>query len=95
MLASTPKGATSSAILFSLIQMATGNDLNPYNSLTQLLNTAQDADLVDAPVAQNLGVESVILACRSQPVLANLIRFQILLLRSKGLPAGCESVIII
>ena len=43
--ANTPKGATGSAIMFSLIQTAIENGLDPYNYLTWLLKTAKDTDL--------------------------------------------------
>ena len=43
--ANTPKGATGSAIMFSLIQTAMENGLDPYKYLTWLLWKAKDADL--------------------------------------------------
>ena len=52
--ANTPKGATGSAIMFSLIQTAIENGLDPYKYLTWLLKQAKDADLTDAQVVQNL-----------------------------------------
>ena len=52
--ANTPKGATSSAIMFSLIQTANENGLDPYKYLTWLLKTAKNADLTDAEVVQKL-----------------------------------------
>lgn len=52
--ANTPKGATGSAIMFSLIQTAIENDLDPYRYLTWLLRTANTADLTDAQAVQNL-----------------------------------------
>ena len=52
--ANTPKGATGSAIMFSLIQTAMENRLDPYKYLTWLLKNAKDADLTDAQVVQNL-----------------------------------------
>ena len=52
--ANTPKGATGSAIMFSLIQTAIENGLDPYKYLTWLLKTAKDADLTDAQVVQRL-----------------------------------------
>ena len=52
--ANTPKGATGSAIMFSLIQTAIENRLDPYKYLTWLLKQAKDADLTDAQVVQNL-----------------------------------------
>ena len=52
--ANTPKGATGSAVMFSLIQTAIENGLDPYNYLTWLLRKAKDADLTDAEVVQRL-----------------------------------------
>ena len=52
--ANTPKGATGSAIMFSLIQTAIENGLDPYNYLTWLLRKAKDADLTDAETVQSL-----------------------------------------
>ena len=43
--ANTPKGATGSAVIFSLIQTAIENGLEPYKYLTWLMKTAKDADL--------------------------------------------------
>ena len=50
----TPKGATGSAIMFSLIQTAMANGLDPYKYLTWLLKQAKDADLTDSQVMQSL-----------------------------------------
>ena len=52
--ANTPKGATGSAIMFSLIQTAIENGLDPYKYLTWLLKQAKDADLADIRVVQSL-----------------------------------------
>ena len=52
--ANTPKGATGSAIMFSLIQTAIENGLDPYRYLTWLLKQAKDADMTDSRVVQNL-----------------------------------------
>jgi len=52
--ANTPKGATGSAIMFSLIQTAIENGLDPYNYLTWLLKKANNADLADTQVVQSL-----------------------------------------
>ena len=52
--ANTPKGATGSAIMFSLIQTAIENGLDPYRYLTWLLKQAKAADLTDAQIVQNL-----------------------------------------
>ena len=43
--ANTPKGAQGSAVIFSLIQTAIENKLDPYRYLTWLLTTANNADL--------------------------------------------------
>ena len=52
--ANTPKGATGSAVMFSLIQTAIENGLDPYKYLTWLLKRAKDADLADAEAVQSL-----------------------------------------
>ena len=52
--ANTPKGATGSAVMFSLIQTAIENNLDPYKYLTWMLRKAKDADLTDAEVVQRL-----------------------------------------
>jgi len=52
--ANTPKGATGSAVMFSLIQTAIENGLDPYKYLTWLLRTANNADLDDIEVVQSL-----------------------------------------
>ena len=52
--ANTPKGATGSAVMFSLIQTAIENGLDPYKYLTWLLKTANNAALTDAEVVQKL-----------------------------------------
>ena len=52
--ANTPKGATDSAIMFSLIQTAIENGLDPYKYLTWLMKTAKDADLTQGDVIQAL-----------------------------------------
>ena len=52
--ANTPKGATGSAIMFSLIQTAIENGLEPYKYLTWLMKTAKDADLEDTTTVQAL-----------------------------------------
>lgn len=46
--ANTPKGAAGSAIMFSLIQTAIENDLDPYKYLIWLMKTANTADLTQA-----------------------------------------------
>ena len=52
--ANTPKGATGSAVMFSMIQTSIENGLDPYKYLTWLLKQAKDADLTDAEVVQSL-----------------------------------------
>ena len=52
--ANTPKGATGSAVIFSLIQTAIENGLEPYKYLTWLMKSAKDADLEDAITVQAL-----------------------------------------
>ena len=52
--ANTPKGATASAVMFSLIQTAIENNLDPYRYLTWLMKTAKDADLSQENVLQTL-----------------------------------------
>ena len=52
--ANTPKGATGSAVMFSLIQTAIENRLDSYKYLTWLLRQAKDADLTDDQVVQGL-----------------------------------------
>ena len=43
--ANTPKGASGSAVMFSMIQTAIENGLDPYKYLTWLLKMAKDSDL--------------------------------------------------
>ena len=52
--ANTPKGATGSAIMFSLIQTAIENSLDPYRYLTWLMKTAKDANLENPETVQGL-----------------------------------------
>ena len=52
--ANTPKGATGSAVMFSLIQTAIENDLDPYKYLIWLMKTANTADLTQAEEVQKL-----------------------------------------
>lgn len=52
--ANTPKGATGSAVIFSLIQTAIENGLDPYRYLTWLLKTANTVDLEDAASVERL-----------------------------------------
>ena len=62
--ANTPKGASVSAVMFSLIQTAIENGLDPYRYLTWLLRTANNADLTDAQAVQNLLPWNVPAECR-------------------------------
>ena len=52
--ANTPKGATGSAIMFSVIQAAIENGLDPYKYLTWLMKTAKDTNLTDEKTIQML-----------------------------------------
>ena len=52
--ANTPKGASDSAVMFSLIQTAIENGLDPYKYLTWLLKKANNADLTDTQFVQSL-----------------------------------------
>ena len=52
--ANTPKGAKGSAIMFSLIQTAIENGLDPYKYLTWLLKTANTADLKNLDMPEKL-----------------------------------------
>lgn len=52
--ANTPKGATGSAVMFSLIQTAIENGLDPYQYLTWMLKVAKDADLSHEDIIQTL-----------------------------------------
>lgn len=52
--ANTPKGATGSAVMFSLIQTAIENGLDPYRYLTWLLKIANSADLNNPDIVEKL-----------------------------------------
>ncbi len=52
--ANTPKGATGSAVMFSLIQTAIENGLAPYRYLTWLLKTANNTDLTQLAEVEKL-----------------------------------------
>ena len=52
--ANTPSGAESSAVIFSLIQTASENGLDPYRYLTWLLSSAPKMDLAQPDVVQAL-----------------------------------------
>ena len=63
--ANTPKGATGSAVMFSLIQTAIENNLDPYKYLTWLLKQAKDSDITDAQVVQSLLPWNALVECRA------------------------------
>lgn len=52
--ANTPKGADGSAMIFSIIQTAIENRLDPYRYLTWLLKSAHRLDLADPELIHNL-----------------------------------------
>lgn len=64
--ANTPKGATSSAVMFSLIQTAVENGLDPYKYLTWLLRKAKYTDLTDEHTIQTLLPWNTSAACREK-----------------------------
>lgn len=64
--ANTPKGAKGSAIMFSLIQTAIENGLDPYKYLTWLLTTANTADLTQAEEVQKLLPWNASAGCRTK-----------------------------
>ena len=64
--ANTPKGATGSAVIFSLIQTAIENGLDPYKYLTWLMKTAKNADLSDTETVQGLLPWNVPADCRTK-----------------------------
>lgn len=61
--ANTPKGAKGSAIMFSLIQTAIENGLEPYRYLTWLLKNANNVDLTQAEEVQKLLPWNVLEEC--------------------------------
>lgn len=63
--ANTPKGATGSTVMFSMIQTAIENGLDPYRYLTWLLKTANNADLNDRQTVQALLPWNASIECRS------------------------------
>ena len=63
--ANTPKGATGSAVMFSMIQTAIENGLDPCRYLTWLLKTANNADLNDRQTVQALLPWNASIECRS------------------------------
>ena len=64
--ANTPKGATGSAIMFSLIQTAIENGLDPYKYLTWLLRKAKDADLTDLNTVKKLLPWNAVAECKTK-----------------------------
>ena len=64
--ANTPKGATGSAVMFSMIQTAIENGLDPYKYLVWLLNTAKDADLTDTETVCSLLPWNAPTECKSK-----------------------------
>ncbi|EJX02615.1 transposase IS66 [gut metagenome] len=52
--ANTPGGAKGSAVIFTMIQTAIENHLDPFHYLTWLLKTANNADLKDLEIIQRL-----------------------------------------
>ena len=64
--ANTPKGATGSAIIFSLIQTAIENGLDPYRYLTWLLTTVNTAELSQPETIQSLFPWNAPSECRAK-----------------------------
>ena len=64
--ANTAKGATGSAVMFSLIQTAIENGLDPYKYIIWLLRKAKDADLTDTQVVKNLLPWNATAECQAQ-----------------------------
>ena len=64
--ANTPKGAAGSAVMFSLIQTAIENNLDPYKYLAWLLRAAKDADLANEQTIQALLPWNAAAECRSK-----------------------------
>ena len=48
----SPKGAASSAIVYTMVEMAKANDLNTYKYLTYLLSQRPDAKMSDEQLEQ-------------------------------------------
>ncbi len=63
--ANTPKGATGSAVMFSMIQTAIENDLDPCRYLTWLLKEANNANLTAPKTVQKLLPWNAPDGCRS------------------------------
>ena len=64
--ANTAKGAAGSAIMFSLIQTAMENGLDPYKYLTWLLWKAKDADMTDTETVQRLLPWNAVTECQTK-----------------------------
>ena len=64
--ANTPKGASGSAVMFSLIQTAIENGLEPYKYLTWLMKTAKDADMSQEDTIQTLLPWNAPTECRTK-----------------------------
>ena len=64
--ANTPKGATGSAIMFSLIQTAIENGLDPYKYLTWLLKQAKDVDLTNTETVKKLLPWNAVAECNTK-----------------------------
>ena len=64
--ANTPKGAGGSAVMFSMIQTAIENGLDPYRYLTWLMKTAKNADLSDEKAVLTLLPWNAPLECKSK-----------------------------
>ena len=66
MFANTPGGAKSSAVIFTMIQTAAENHLDPYQYLTWLLKTANTANLKDPDIIQSLLPWNAPTECRTK-----------------------------
>ena len=64
--ANTPGGAKGSAVIFTMIQTAIENGLDPYRYLTWLLKTANCADLKDPDIIQSLLPWNAPAECRAK-----------------------------
>lgn len=64
--ANVVRGATGSAVMFSLIQTAIENNLDPYRYLTWLMKTANNADLKDPQIVQSLLPWNAAQECRTK-----------------------------
>ena len=64
--ANTPKGAAGSAVMFSMIQTAIENGLDPYQYLTWMLKIAKDSDLSHEDTIQTLLPWNAPAECRAK-----------------------------